>query len=200
MENKEKKSLYYRLLIVGAIIVPVIIGFSYAYFLSAVKVTNNNPTVISGKVTSQMIFNIETENDGYINATNLIPLREEQIEEYANVGTFRVSSGNNSNNIIYELSLTNISITNNLKSSSFKWQLVCTSCSDESKNASGNFSTVSGTDMVLKTNVMIAPNTNDDYKLLLWIQEDGTDQTSLMNQSFSAKVKAVGELTYENLQ
>lgn len=196
MENKEKKSIYYRLLIAGAIMIPVIIGISYAYFLAVVKITNNNPTVINGNVVSEILFSMETENDGYINATNLIPLTEDQIEDYAEVGNFKVISGNNQNNIYYEISLTDISITNNLKSSSFKWQLVCTSCSDETKNATGDFSSVSGSEMVLKSNVLISPNSFDEYELLLWIQEDGSDQTSLMSQSFSAKVKAVGELTY----
>ena len=47
--------------------------------------------------------------------------------------------------------------------------------------------------MVLLSNAIISPNSEDDYELKLWIEETAEDQIDLLNQSFSAKVKAVGE-------
>ena len=43
MENKDKKNINYKLLIAVAIIVPLLIGFSYAYFLAKIK--GNNTTI-----------------------------------------------------------------------------------------------------------------------------------------------------------
>lgn len=193
MENKEKKSVYYRLLIISAIIIPVIIGFSYAYFLAVVKVKDDKPTTVEGTVVTEFLFELQTENNGYINAEHLIPLTTDQIEEYAEVGTFKAVTGANKYNVNYELSLTDISIPTELKTAYFKWRLVCTSCEDTTKNAEGTFASVSGTDMTLKSDLIIEPSSEDEYKLMIWLQESGSDQINTMNKVFSAKVKAVGE-------
>ncbi len=193
MEDKEKRSIYYRLLIIGAIIIPVIIGFSYAYFLAVVKIKDDKPTVVQGTAVSEFLFEIQTENDGYINASNIIPLTNDQIDEYASVGTFKVVSGNNPYNINYKLLLTDISLPTELKNEYFKWKLVCTSCTDTTKNAEGTFASVNSTEMELKSDVLIAPNSNDEYELKIWLQESGSDQIDTMNKAFKAKVKAEGE-------
>ena len=193
MEDKDKRSIYYRLLIISAIIIPVIIGFSYAYFLAVVKIKDDKPTVIQGSAVKDMYLSLETENDGYINAGNVIPLTTDQIEEYAEVGTFKVVSGNNPYGINYTISLTDISLPSELKNEYFKWKLVCTSCTDTTHNAEGTFATVNGTELELKPNIVIPPNSIDEYKLMIWLQESGTDQLETMNKTFKAKVKIEGE-------
>ena len=80
-----------------------------------------------------------------------------------------------------------------LKNAYFKWRLVCTSCNNTSKNAEGNFANVSGTETDLKTDTFIPPNSSDEYILMIWLEESNTDQSSTMNQTFSAKVKVTGE-------
>ena len=199
MENNEKNNIYYRLLLLAAIIIPVMIGFSYAYFLAVVKITNNTPTTIQGTVVNGMNFELQTENDGYINASELMPLTTDQIDDYAEVGTFKVVTGNNQQAINYTLSLTDISIPAELTNQYFKWRLVCTSCSegDTSKNAEGNFASAT-TDLELKNNISISPNSADEYKIMIWLEESGADQTNTMNKTFSAKVKAEGEFVYNN--
>ena len=47
--------------------------------------------------------------------------------------------------------------------------------------------------MALITNLIIAPNTSDTFKLYIWIEETDENQLGLLNQSFSAKVRATGE-------
>ena len=193
MENKEKKNLYYRLLIISAIIIPVIIGFSYAYFLAVVKIKDDKPTTIEGTVITQFLFELQTENDGYITANNLIPLTTDQISEYAEEGYFKVVTGANPYNVNYELSLTDISLPSELKNAYFKWRLVCTSCADTTQNAEGTFANVTGTDMVLKSDLVIAPSSEESYKLMICLQESNNSQLGTMSKTFSAKVKAVGE-------
>lgn len=196
MKNKEKNNIYYRLLMISAIIIPVIIGFSYAYFLAVVKVTDDKPTTIQGTIVSDIDFELQTQNNGYINASNLIPLTSDQVSIYAEKATFNVVTGNNPYVINYTLSLTDISLPSELKNAYFKWKLVCTSCSkdDTSKNAEGNFANVTGTDMDLKTNILIPSNSIDTYNLLIWLEDaPNVDQNNTMNKTFRAKVKATAE-------
>ena len=193
MEDKDKRTIYYRLLIISAIIIPVIIGFSYAYFLAVVKIKDDKPTVIQGTAVNDMYLSLETENDGYINAGNMIPLTTDQIEEYAEVGTFKVTTGNNPYKINYTISLTDISLPTELKNEYFKWKLICTSCTDTTHNAEGTFSSVNSTEMELKADILIDSLSEDEYKLMIWLQESGSDQLETMNKTFKAKVKIEGE-------
>ncbi len=195
MENKEKNNIYYRLLMISAIIIPVIIGFSYAYFLAVVKVTNDKPTTITGTIVSDIDFELVDENNSYIKATNLIPLTSDQVSIYAETGNFSVRAGNNNNNVLYTISLTDVNIPDELKNEYFKWKLVCTSCnSNSSKNIEGSFINATN-ELILNTELLIEPNTIDDYKIMIWLEESDIDQNNTMNKSFSAKVKVNGELT-----
>ncbi len=192
MENKEKNSLLYKLLIITAIAVPVLIGTSYAYFLAVVRGTDH-PTNMTGTSVSTFVFDLVTENNGYINANNVIPIEDTNRAEQGNIGIFKVTTGANDLNVNYSISLTDITITNNLKTTDFKWELICTSCPGTANNASGDFSTYTTGDLLLKDNLIIAPSSEESYKLIIWVHESGEDQTSLLNQSFRAKVKATGE-------
>lgn len=192
MENK-KKSRAYKILILLAILIPVILGFSYAYFLAQTK---GNKTNISGNITNKFEFNLQTDNDGYISASDLIPISSNEIDTLSEVGQFNIVAGNNANKITYKISLENISISNNLKSSDFKWILECTN--DSSKSTSGDFSSINGTTKDLISNLTINANSTDYYKLKLYIEETNINQSNLLNGSFSAKVSATAELTYQS--
>ncbi len=193
MENKDKNNVYYRLLLIAAIIIPVIIGFSYAYFLAVVQGTED-PTTIQGTVIDDLIFDLQTENNGYINATGIFPLNQDEVDTNASRGVFKVVTGDNAYGVTYTLSLTDISLPAELKNEYFKWRLICTSCQDTSKNAEGNFASVTTTLTDLKTNIFIPANSSDTYNLLIWLDNaSNVDQTSAMNKSFSAKVQATAE-------
>lgn len=192
MENKDKNNIYYRLLLIAAIIIPVIIGFSYAYFLAVVQGTED-PTTIQGTVVNDLLFDLQTENNGYINATGIFPLNQDEVDTNASRGTFTVVSGNNAYGVTYTLSLTDISLPTELKNQYFKWRLICTSCADTSKNAEGTFANAT-TETNLKTDIFIPPNSSDTYNLLIWLDNaSNVDQTSTMNKTFSAKVQATAE-------
>ena len=223
MDNSRNDNVLYKTLIVIAILIPLVIGFSYAYFLTNIK---GNKTIISGTTSANdFVLNLITDNSGYINATGLAPIQSIFVESNAAKGMFSVStideSGTNKNDypVAYNISLTNISITDALRDAvkdSFKWSLTCETCADTSNNRSGNFtglkskpilstSTSNGlttykySEYVLADDfqLIICPNTTDTYTLRLWIDWlDDVEQSSVMSQSFSAKVSIQGEAVY----
>ena len=223
MDNSRNDNVLYKTLIVIAILIPLVIGFSYAYFLTNIK---GNKTIISGTTSANdFVLNLITDNSGYINATGLAPIQSIFVESNAAKGMFSVStideSGTNKNDypVAYNISLTNISITDGLRDAvkdSFKWSLTCETCADTRNNRSGNFtglkskpilstSTSNGlttykySEYVLADDfqLIICPNTTDTYTLRLWIDWlDDVEQSSVMSQSFSAKVSIQGEAVY----
>lgn len=223
MDNSRNNNILYKTLIVIAILIPLVIGFSYAYFLANIK---GNKTIVSGTSSANdFVLNLITDNNGYIDATGLAPIQSIFVESNAAKGMFSVStideSGNNKNDypIAYNISLTDITITNGLRDAvkdSFRWSLTCETCADTSNNKSGNFtnlktltpsstSTSNGvttykySEYVLASNfqLIICPDTTETYTLRLWIDWlDDVEQSSVMSQSFSAKVSIQGEAVY----
>lgn len=223
MDNSRNDNVLYKTLIVIAILIPLVVGFSYAYFLTNIK---GNKTIISGTTSANdFVLNLITDNSGYIDATGLAPIQSIFVESNAAKGMFSVStideSGTNKNDypVAYNISLTDITITNGLRDAvkdSFRWSLTCETCADTSNNRSGNFtnlktltpsstSTSNGvttykySEYVLADNfqLIICPNTTDTYTLRLWIDWlDDVEQSSVMSQSFSAKVSIQGEAVY----
>ena len=223
MDNSRNDNVLYKTLIVIAILIPLVVGFSYAYFLTNIK---GNKTTISGTTSANdFVLNLITDNSGYIDATGLAPIQSIFVESNAAKGMFSVStideSGTNKNDypVAYNISLTDITITNGLRDAvkdSFRWSLTCETCADTSNNRSGNFtnlktltpsstSTSKGvttykySEYVLADNfqLIICPNTTDTYTLRLWIDWlDDVEQSSVMSQSFSAKVSIQGEAVY----
>lgn len=190
--EKSNKGLYYKLLILTAIAIPLLLSFSYAYFLAVVEGTEN-PTNMAGTSITGFNFNLVTENNGYISASGIIPITSSQVETDSNKAHFKVITGNNQYFVIYSLSLTDIEMDSDLKISDFKWELICTNCRDNSKNASGSFNGLTSNTMILNTNLSISSSSEDQYELRIWLNDNGLDQTTLLNKSFSAKVTATGE-------
>ena len=193
MENKDRRVDYYKLLVISAIIVPIIIGFSYAFFLARINITNNTPTTIHGSAASTFDFNLVTQNNGYIKASSVYPIDDSAASTDAEIGRFNVVTGNNTYSVNYSLSLVDILMSDELKTTDFKWALTCTSCSGTSNNASGNFSAVEGSTMLMISNLVIAANTTNQYELRIWLSNTSSDQSNVLGSHFSARVQASGE-------
>src|SRR5574344_110081 len=185
---EKKKS--YKYLIMIAIIIPVLFGISYAYYLAVIKGNNSS---VKGTATNTFDINLVTDSGGYITATNMIPIVSDDIANLSNKGVFKVVAGNNEHKVTYSLSLTNISISSNLKVADFKWDLINKDTS--TSIASGNFASVSST-LTLASNLTIEANTTTNYELRIYILETDSDQTSQMNGTFSAKVTLTADMTY----
>ena len=71
MDNSKKDNMFYKLLITIAILIPMVVGISYAYFLTNIK--GGNTTISGTATTSDFTLDLITDNSGYIAATDLIP-------------------------------------------------------------------------------------------------------------------------------
>ncbi len=211
MENEKRIELNYKLLIVFAIAVPLILGTAYAYFLP--NVSGDDPSKIQGTVIKDIDFRLTTsEENGYINATDLVPINDgrysetNEVDEKAAKGSFSIESlTTNERNLSYSISFTDIIISEALKTEDFRWRL-------EKVNSSGtvittyegNFASINNdTSITLKTNIILAPGATDNYIIKLWITNTDFDQcpdptnkaTCIINTSFSGKISVEAEYT-----
>ena len=178
--NKRNLILYLSLII---IIVSVAFTISYAYLKA--NVTGNDPATFTNVSSGKLDITFATS--AYINNNNLLLISDSDVATKADQTSFTIDNTKSNISGIYKLSLTELSISNNLKSNDFKWELL----KNDTIINSGNFSTaVTGTDFILtSSNQTITPGTTDSYKLRIWLSETTSDQISLTNGSFSAKVK-----------
>ncbi|MDD4187345.1 MAG: hypothetical protein PHX04_01035, partial [Bacilli bacterium] len=187
MENNKNKKRIFRFSVFLAIIIPVILSLSYAYFQADIIGTDNG---VTGKSTSTFDIDLITENDGYINASGVKLISAEKIAEESEKTNFKVVSGDNKHFINYTLSITNLTISSNLQVSDFKWQLL----KQNQTVTSGTFSGISANNMTLATNLEIGANRTDNYELRLWIEETSSNQNNLIGGSFGGKITLTAEM------
>lgn len=185
-DNKDKKRVF-RFSVLLAIIIPIVLAISYAYFQAIIT---GEDAGITGTSTSKFDIELITEADGYINATDLHLITPEQVPEYSQKGNFKVVSGNNDHYIYYTLSLSELTLSSNLQVADFKWELL----KDNNSHASGTFNGVSQNSMTLASDIVIGANETADYELRLWIEESGGDQYYLIGGTFAAKVSMVADM------
>mgnify|MGYP001127890457 FL=1 len=192
MKDKKESKLNYKFLIMIAVIVPIILSVSYAYFLA--KVSGDN-TIIDGSATNKFDIDLITTNEGYINASDLLPISETASADKAAKGIFSVKTGSNDYKINYSLSLTDITLSDNLKSSNdLKWELW--SSDTNTKISSGTFKNASST-LLLKNNIIINKNQTNNYELRIYVLETNTNQLELLDGTLSAKVTMDAEMINE---
>lgn len=192
MKDKKESKLNYKFLIMIAVIVPIILSVSYAYFLARVSGDN---TVIDGNATNKFDIDLITTNEGYINASDLLPISETASADKAAKGIFSVKTGSNDYKINYSLSLTDITLSDNLKSSNdLKWELW--SSDTNTKISSGTFKNASST-LLLKNNIIINKNQTNNYELRIYVLETNTNQLELLDSTLSAKVTMDAEMINE---
>lgn len=156
--------------------------FSYAYMTATVLGNDTaTPTAINAGT-----LTVDFATSAYIDNTNLLLINDSDEATKAEKTTFTVK---NSGNITakYTLDLTELTISDNFKSTYFKWDLLKNGTSINT----GNFTTaVTGTDFTITpSNQTITVGTTDTYELRIWLSESGTDQLSLTNGTFNAKVR-----------
>ena len=192
MKDKKESKLNYKFLIMIAVIVPIILSVSYAYFLARVSGGN---TVIDGNATNKFDIDLITTGNGYINASDMLPISETASADKAAKGIFSVKTGSNDYKINYSLSLTDIILSDNLKSSNdLKWELW--SSDTNTKISSGTFKNASST-LLLKNNIIINKNQTNNYELRIYVLETNTNQLELLDGTLSAKVTMDAEMINE---
>lgn len=192
MKDKKESKLNYKFLIMIAVIVPIILSVSYAYFLARVSGDN---TIIDGNATNKFDIDLITTDNGYINASDMLPISEIASADKAAKGIFSVKTGSNDYKINYSLSLTDITLSDNLKSSDdLKWELW--SSDTNTKISSGTFKNASST-LLLKNNIIINKNQTNNYELRIYVLETNTNQLELLDGTLSVKVTMDAEMINE---
>ena len=185
MEKTNKKL---PVIIAAVTIVVYCIGIAYAYFTARIS---GNDTASSATVTVGKLM-IDFDTTEYISNQYGELIQDSEKESKADANKFSVKHSVDSNiKADYTLSLTDIRISDNLKSSDFKWELV----KNDTVLSSGNFSDIgTSTTLNLTPNYQrLEVNNTDKYIFRIWLSETDVDQSSLYNGTFSAKISLIAK-------
>ena len=146
-------------------------------------------------------INVIYVGDNKITKDLFLPIKESEIEEYAAIANFTIKGAESNptdKDIIYDITLTNIDITDGLLDENFKFELY----KNNTKISEGNFSNLQVENKekeytyyqraILNENVMNLPRYNDtadSFQIRIYILDNGKDQSKLMGQSFKANVE-----------
>ena len=186
-DNTKKRILLASLIIVMSIVI-IGISLSYAYFINTVQEVNpgnQGTSITSGKLT----MNFTTSQT--INATSACLINDSEVVTQGDYTQFSVSFPNddeNASTATYNLYLTELTISDNLKSTDVKWALYDGAGSN--MIISGDFSgATSGTNLTLKDGITINKGETNSYRLYIWLSyASDRNQTNLLNGTLSAKV------------
>ena len=146
-------------------------------------------------------INVIYVGDNNITKDLFLPITANETSTKAAIANFTVKGAESNptdKDIIYDITLTNIDITDGLLDENFKFELY----KNNTKISEGNFSNLqvensNGTlkyyqRAILNENVMNLPRYNetaDSFQIRIYILDNGKDQSKLMGQSFKANVE-----------
>ena len=196
VDNSKKRVILGSLIIVVSIVI-IGLSLSYAYYVNTIRETNadnQGASLTSGNLSMDFTTsqNIKATSASLINDADILS------EENNNYTAFSISfaEDNTVSEATYNIYLTDISMTENFKSSYVKWALYRANNTLVTK---GDFSNVtlngtgSGThnasDITLASESITSVEGTKSYKLYIWLSNDpDNNQISLLNGSLSAKV------------
>jgi len=182
MEENIVKKLSKRYLVlyisIAIILVSVTFKFSFAYFTASLEGEGKQNIIETGDIS------IEFTDSQVFNATNMIILSSDEVEEKSEKSTFTIkNTGNLTSN--YKIQI-NPTISSNLINEDFKWELL----SEGLVVASGNFANaVSGQDIDLTSYAQIQPEETVNYEFRIWLAETEENQIGLTNGTFIGIIK-----------
>ena len=177
-----------KMIIVLSITISVIIsimwGASYGWYAYA-----NAETNIKGSTKKEAPTIIFAQSE-YVYSRITIPILDKDKYTYANKNSFTITLDKNLSTYqtAIEISLKDIAMSNELKTSNYKYELL----QDGNIVASGDFSNI-GTSSTLNLQplTVFTPATYPttyNYELYIWLSDDGSNQNNLMNKVFTAKI------------
>lgn len=196
VDNSKKRVILGSLIIVVSIVI-IGLSLSYAYYVNTIRETNadnQGASLTSGNLSMDFTTsqNIKATSASLINDADILS------EENNNYTAFSISfaEDNTVSEATYNIYLTDISMTENFKSSYVKWALYR---ANNTLVTQGDFSNVtlngtgSGThnasDITLASESITSVEGTKSYKLYIWLSNDPDyNQISLLNGSLSAKV------------
>ena len=164
-----------------AIIMSLTFKFSYAYFNAVVSGNDTAYQTVINSGDLELSF-LDTQ---YINTSNLSIIDANEVATQAEKSTFKVKN-TGSATATYRIDL-GVTISDNLKSNDFKWELLL----DGNTNNSGTFNGVnSGSSITLtSSDLTLAPTAEHSFELRLWLQnDDSRNQIGLTEGTFTGVV------------
>ena len=180
-----KKTIIIMILAVS-FVAAIVIGATYAWYsYENASIAINGTTI---KEAPAVIFS-QTE---FIKDSEIVPIQDKDRYNYATKNSFLVTMGTNLSKyeVNIQISLKNINISEELKTSNYKYELLC----DDNIIASSDFSNLSTDKIDLIPMTLLKPETYPHtykYELLIWLSDNGENQNDLMNKSFSAQISVI---------
>ena len=167
-----------------AILVGIIFGSSYAWY--AYK---NAESTVGGSTIKERPTIIFSQTE-YIFSKEIMPISDADRYNYANKNSFTVTIGEDLRDYEtgIEISLKDITISNELKNSNYKYELL----QDGFIVSTGDFGSLGNENslkiMPMRKMIVTSYPTTYSYELYIWLSDDGSNQNDLMGKIFSAKV------------
>ncbi len=172
-------------------IIMMLFSTSYAWYQFDNAYTSfSNVQTYSDDIDLAVVFT----NSDNINAIVGVPITSDQVEEYSEKTIFTLtpsSAALSGRNVAYQISLENLKIDSALTSvDSLKYALLETVNGTTSTVASGSFSGVTSSSLILKNMTTITTfDVTYSYEFRLWLEENNENQNALMGKSLSGKIK-----------
>ena len=163
----------------------VLLGVSYGWYAYS-----NAESYVGGSTVEDVPTVVFAQTE-FINTTQIMPIYDEDRYRYANKNSFTITVGKNLEQYEtgIEINLNNIKISEELKISNYKYELL----QNKKTISTGDFSTLGELNTIkLLPMTLLTPGkypTTYSYELYIWLSEDGTDQNDLMNKIFGAQIK-----------
>ena len=183
-----KEIMSKRYIQIGILIVLIsLVGLASTYAWFTWKSSSNTNVTLSIGNLADVTFTSGPD----INISNLAP-----VYNYTDgvSTTFVMKNNSTTNNLNYEIKLDVTSISNELKSESFKYTLL----KDNKVVQTGNLkNAVNGKTLILNTG-LLAKGSTSNYKLYFWIDGNIENGSSMMNKSLVGEIDVGEKTTYIN--
>ena len=177
------KKLLFTILVIILVMLTLMLATSYAWY------SFNTGSTTFNAVTNNSDVSIDFVKGDYINNNAAIPISSSEVDEYSDKHQFIVKTKNNpkDNDILLNVSLVDISIDNPLRVSDFKVELYYQG--SLVSTVTGNQLMISGATTKLLSTVTLNNNIDNNFEVRVYLLDNGSDQSSLMNLNFSAKIQ-----------
>lgn len=182
--NTKKK---YIILSLGILAIGIsLVGITFAWYSYSNAESKANA---SGKTEKPSVVFSQTE---YIETTNIMPILDQDRYNYGTNNSFiiNVSDRLKYYEIALQINLVDIEISPELKINNFKYELL----ENDIIVSSGNFSNLKENNLEILPNKVLDISTYPyayNYKLIIWLSEDGSDQNNLMDKEFKARINVI---------
>lgn len=177
-----KKTLLIILLVIFAVFT-LMLTTSYAWY------SFENARTSFETVTADELVDISYLSGEYIATNTAVPIKGSEVSKYAEVNSFILNSKNpdSDNELLATISLTDISIDKALQNANFK--IDCYYQGVSKASISGNTVGTGGATSKELGKITLDDNIPNNFEIKVYLLDNGTDQSNLMNKSFRAKIK-----------